>query len=283
MSSTDNILPSQRDGKGGNPFETIRRVDAYGREWWDGRELQPLMEYAQWRDFRTVIEKAKASLSLVQGEVAAQNHFAETRNMVEIGSGARRAAQGYRLTRFGAYLVAMAGDDTKQAVALARIYFAVKTREAELGALAAEEIRYTALARAREMIDYRTFRDMMAENATDYVPSSKATGLFFAKMQNKLYLNLVGMTAEEIKGARELQTWPGREDGKPEPSARAASRKVAKNYLTGPELAKLDRIVGRLCLTAEDIAEDGEALSLNQWMALVDTELALRSRPILAA
>lgn len=38
----------------------------------------------------------------------------------------------YRLTRFGACLVAMAGDDTKATVAEARIYFAVKTREAEI-------------------------------------------------------------------------------------------------------------------------------------------------------
>jgi hypothetical protein len=37
------------------------------------------------------------------------------------------------------------------------------------------------------------------------------------------------MTAEDIKQARTLATWPGRGDGKPEPSAKSAARKVAKS------------------------------------------------------
>jgi hypothetical protein len=242
----------------------------------------PLMSYSQWRDFRIVIGKARDSLALVESEDAAQRHFAETRNMVEIGSGAQRAAQDFRLTRFGAYLTAMAGDDTKESVARARIYFAVRAREAELNTLSIEAIQRTALARAREMVDYRTFRDMMADNAPDYVPSSKATGLFFAKVQNKLYVSLVGMTAQEIKNARPLNTWPGRADGKPEPGPKSAARKIAKNYLTEPELGKLDRMVGRLCLRAEDIAEDRLHLTLTQWECLVDVEIATSTRSLAA-
>jgi phage antirepressor YoqD-like protein len=90
------------------------------------------MGYSQWRDFATVVKKAKESLALVQGNAAAEDHFAETRNMVSIGSKAQRGAQDYHLTRFGAYLTAMAGDDTKEAVAHARVYFAVQTRAAEV-------------------------------------------------------------------------------------------------------------------------------------------------------
>ncbi|MGW4629300.1 RhuM family protein [Streptomyces rubiginosohelvolus] len=200
--------------------------------------------------------------------------------MVEIGSGAKRAAQDYRLSRFGAYLVAMAGDDTKEPVALARVYFAGRTREAELGALTATEVREAALARAREMIDYKVFRDMMAGNTPDYEPSTRATRIFFGVVQNMLYRHITGMTAEEIKNARPLATWPGREEGKPEPSAKSAVRKVAKNYLTARELAKLNRLIGRLCLTAEDIAEDGNQLSLNQWQGIVDAELAMSHRQL---
>ncbi|MEU6058037.1 RhuM family protein [Streptomyces sp. NPDC047097] len=199
--------------------------------------------------------------------------------MGNLGSGDK---VDYRLTRFGAYLVAMAGDDTKPAVAQARVYFAVRAREAELGALTAAEIRDTALARAREMVDYRVFRDMMAENAPDYAPSSKATQNFFATIQNRLYLQITGMTAEKIRSARPLATWPGREEGKAEPSAKSAVRKVAKNYLTARELGKLDRLVGRLCLTAMDIAEDGDHLSLPQWRMLVDAELAAVNRQLAA-
>ena len=221
-------------------------------------------------------------LGLVHGPDAAEAAFTQVSQVTQAGNLGDKVRITYHLTRFGAYLVAMAGDDTKEAVARARVYFAVRTREAELGALAIEEVRQTALARAREMVDYKTFRDMMAGNATDYEPSSKATGRHFAMMQNKLYLHLTGMTAEQIKNSRPLNAWPGREESKPEPSTKNAARKVAKNYLTAGELGKLDRLVGRLCLRAEDITDDGLHLSLAQWDYLVDSELAVLRRPLAA-
>lgn len=270
MSENSIAVPGAPEG---SPFDAIRHVDAYGREYWLGREMQPLMQYSRWEDFATVIEKAKSSLTLVQGESAAQDHFREVPKMVAIGSGAQRGIPDYRLTRFGAYLAAMAGDDTKEAVARARVYFAVRAREAELGALTVEELRRTALARAREMTDYKIFRDMMVERAADYVPSSKASQLFFATMQNRLYRHITGMSAAEIKNAREIGHWAGRETGKLEPTKR--DRDVAKNYLTVGELRKLERLVGRLCLRAEDIADDGLSLTLAAWEGLVDAELAV--------
>lgn len=270
------------NSRGTSPFDQIRRTDAYGREYWDGRDMQPHMGYARWQRFQEVIEKAKESLALVHGTEAADKAFTQVNQLTDAGNLGGQTRITYHLTRFGAYLTAMAGDGTKEPVANARVYFAVRTREAELGALEVEEVRRTALARAREMVDYKTFRDMMSENATDYVPSSKATGLHFAMMQNKLYGHLTGMTAEQIKATRPLLTWPGCEEGKPEPSARNAARKVAKNYLTSGELLKLDRLVGRLCLRAEDITDDGLRLSLAQWDYVVDMELAV-SRHQLAA
>lgn len=98
----------------------------------------------------------------------------------------------------------MAGEGTKSAVAHARVYFAVRAREAELGALTVEEMRQTALARAREMTDYKIFRDMMVENATDYEPSTKATRIFFGAMQNKLYRHITGLSGPELKNARKI-------------------------------------------------------------------------------
>lgn len=275
---SNKALPPDDSG-GSSPFDRIRRTDAYGREYWLGREMQPLMQYSQWRDFALVIGKARDSLALVQGEETASRNFAEMRKV----SGSRGpSAADFELTRFGAYLVAMAGDDTKEPVAQARVYFAVRTREAELGVITLAEVRQTALARAREMVDYKLFRDMMAENAPDYEPSSKATRLFFAATQNKLYLHVVGMTAEEIKQARTMATWPGIDEGKPEPSTKSAVRKIAKNYLTSLELRKLNRLVGRLCLRAEDIADDGVHLSLTQWRNLVELELVMATRQIAA-
>jgi DNA-damage-inducible protein D len=113
----------------GSPFDAIRRTDERG-EYWTGRDLMPLMDYASWEKFAMVIGKASASLSLVQGSSEANHHFAIWGS--DGGRWGNRRLDDYRLTRFGAYLVAMAGDDTKEAVAHARVYFAVRTREAEV-------------------------------------------------------------------------------------------------------------------------------------------------------
>lgn len=113
-----------------SPFDAIRHLDADGNEYWYGRELMHLMEYASWAKFALVVAKAKNSLGLVKGAEAAEHHLSGWAS--DGGRWENTKVEDFRLTRFGAYLTAMAGDDTKQAVAEGRIYFAVQTRKAEL-------------------------------------------------------------------------------------------------------------------------------------------------------
>jgi hypothetical protein len=115
-------------GDGMSPFESIKRVDA-GGDYWTGRELMPLMQYGRWEDFAEVIGKAKAALALIQGSDQAKHHFGKCRS--DGGRWGNQKLDDYRLTKFGAHLVTMAGDDTKPAVAEARVYFAVQTDRAE--------------------------------------------------------------------------------------------------------------------------------------------------------
>lgn len=131
-----------------SPFDEIRRVDEHG-EHWTGRDLAPLMQYVKWENFAAIIEKAKASLAIVQGDEQANHHF-----LISGSDGGRWGNQprgDYRLTRFGAYLVAMAGDDTKRAVAEARIYFAVRTREAEISTTPTRQLPRSYAEALREL------------------------------------------------------------------------------------------------------------------------------------
>lgn len=70
-------------------FEQIKHTDENGNEFWMARQLSKALDYTDFRNFTSVIEKAieacKNSNQLVQ------NHIVETNEMVVIGSGAEKA------------------------------------------------------------------------------------------------------------------------------------------------------------------------------------------------
>jgi len=105
--------------------------DYEGVECWSARELQTILGYSQWRNFKNVIDKAEKSCE--QAGEAAKNHFAEFSKMVEIGSGAQKPIEDIALTRYACYLIAQNGDaTTKSEIAFAQTYFAVQTRKQEI-------------------------------------------------------------------------------------------------------------------------------------------------------
>lgn len=111
-------------------FEDIKHIDEDGQEFWYARELQRVLEYAQWRYMKEAVERAR--LACENSGLNPDNHFAEVRKMVPIGSCAERAVEDYMLSRFACYLVVMNGDPRKEVIALGQAYFAVKTRQQEL-------------------------------------------------------------------------------------------------------------------------------------------------------
>ena len=105
--------------------------DFDGVECWSARELQVILGYSQWRNFKNVIDKAQKSCE--QAGEEAKNHFAEFSKMVEIGSGAQKPVEDIALTRYACYLIAQNGDaTTKSEIAFAQTYFAVQTRKQEI-------------------------------------------------------------------------------------------------------------------------------------------------------
>lgn len=114
-------------GDNDSPFDQVKHTDEHG-EYWRGRELQPLMDYPRWQDFQPVIERARAA-ARNQGFDPDEVFRVIPENPSKQGG---RPGTDVRMSRFGAYLVAMNGDPRKKAVADAQTYFAVKTREAEV-------------------------------------------------------------------------------------------------------------------------------------------------------
>jgi DNA-damage-inducible protein D len=113
-----------------NTFELIKRVSAKGDESWSARDLARVLDYSVFRNFQPVVEKAKEACIKSGHSIA--DHFAQTRNMVDIGSGAQRELDDWALSRYACYLVIQNADPGKPIVALGQSYFAVQTRRQEL-------------------------------------------------------------------------------------------------------------------------------------------------------
>lgn len=129
MDNTDSSLPASVTPTGSGLFDQIRRQDETG-EYWSCREISPLLGYVKWERVPGVIARAAAAAK--NSGMNPDDHFRPASQVVPIGSGAARELQDFRLTRYGAYLLAMNGDPRKPEVAEAQTYFAVQTRIAEV-------------------------------------------------------------------------------------------------------------------------------------------------------
>ena len=111
-------------------FENIKKIDEEGREYWSSRDLAKILEYKDYRNFLTVINKAKESCS--NSNIMLTDHFVGVTDMVSIGSGAIRTIETIRLSRYACYLTVQNADPSKTIVAQAQTYFAIQTRIAEV-------------------------------------------------------------------------------------------------------------------------------------------------------
>lgn len=135
--------------------------------------------------------------------------------------------------------------------------------------------------RASEQRMYLRVREIFAM-AADYVPTLPETARFFRFIQNKLHFAVTGKTAAELIHERAdsrqphmgLTTWrAGR--------VQKADVTVAKNYLHGPEIAELNRIVSMWLDFAEDQALRRKEVFLKDWAEKLDTFLTINDRDVL--
>ena len=183
-------------------FEQIRQTDENGNEFWAARQLAKTLEYTDFRNFLSVIEKAKEACKNSGQEV--ENHLVEFNEMVSIGSGAEREMNSYKLSRYACYLVVQNADPSKEIVALGQTYFAVQTRLQEIRQMD----EYNRLSTEDEK---RLFlRNEMAKHNTQLAAAAKDAGVIepidYAIFQNHGYMGLYGgLDAKAIHAKKGLK------------------------------------------------------------------------------
>lgn len=111
-------------------FEDIKHIDEYGNEYWFARDLQKVLEYKDWRNFKKVIDKAiiSANNSIYGNE----DWVVEIDKPIKTGKGKQEIIKDYKLSRYICYLIVQNADPSKEVIALGQTYFAVQTRKQEI-------------------------------------------------------------------------------------------------------------------------------------------------------
>ncbi len=138
--------------------------------------------------------------------------------------------------------------------------------------------------RSSERNFYQKITDIYA-TAMDYNKDAVTTQTFFATVQNKLHYAIHGHTAAELIVKRAnaknehmgLTNWKNAPDGK----IIKTDVSIAKNYLNEQELKSLDRFVTMYLDYAEDQAERGIPMSMDDWAKRLNAFLQFNQRDVL--
>ena len=101
-----------------------------GAEYWLAREIHEILGYRTWREFDTVIGRARRSLHA--NDINPSHHIELTHKMMELGKGGRRQQGDYFLSRAACSLIVLNGDPSKPEIAAGQAYFVVQTRRMEM-------------------------------------------------------------------------------------------------------------------------------------------------------
>lgn len=183
-------------------FESIRKIDENGVEYWSSRDLWKVLEYTEYRHFLPVIEKAKTACKNSGDSIT--EHFEDVLEMITIARGAVRSVEAVKLTRYACYLTVQNADPNKVIVAQAQTYFAIQTRIAEVQQMD----EYNQLSTEEEK---RLFlREELARHNSLLAEAAKEAGVIesidYAIFQNYGYQGLYGgLGAKEIHARKGLK------------------------------------------------------------------------------
>lgn len=178
-------------------FDDIKQIDEFGNEYWYARELQKVLEYKDWRNFKKVLDKS--ILSAKNSFSNNKDWIVEVNKPIRTGKGKEEFIKDYKLSRYICYLIVQNADPNKEVVALGQTYFAVQTRKMEL-----TEDEYSKLTEDEKRL-YRR-KQTKDGNKVLYKIARKKGVKNFDKFTNAGYKGLYnGETANDIAKRKNLR------------------------------------------------------------------------------
>ncbi len=177
-------------------FEKIKHIDENRIEYWEARELQKVLEYKEWRNFKKVLDKAMISCKLSKYNTI--DHFVEFNKTIDMPKGASKLVVDYKLSRYACYLIVQNGDPKKEIIALGQTYFAIQTRKQEI-----TEEEYSNLSEDEKRLYTRI--NVNNKNKKLFYTAKKSGVKNFAKFNNYGYQGLYnGESAKDIAKRKNL-------------------------------------------------------------------------------
>lgn len=185
-----------------NVFESIKKTNEYDQEFWYARDLQEVLEYTKWSNFKKVIDKAKEACD--NSKINVLDHFADVGKMVELGSGSQRKIEEIMLSRYACYLIVQNADPRKEIVSYGQTYFAVQTRKQEIQD---EEQDFSNLTEDSKRLSIRNELKYHNKKLVDAAKGAGVeTNLDYAIFQNYGYKGLYGgLDAKDIHARKGLK------------------------------------------------------------------------------
>ena len=139
--------------------------------------------------------------------------------------------------------------------------------------------------RTSERMAYQKITDIFMNTSIDYNKDSEEAYMFFKIVQNKLHFAITGHTAAELifervdakKENMGLTTWKEAPDG----IIYRYDISIAKNYMNEQELKKLNNLTILFLDYAEAMAEEGQVMTMKDWINETDNLLKFRKKEIL--
>lgn len=178
-------------------FEDIKHIDEYRNEYWEARELYPILEYSRWENFINVINKAKVSCENSNNQVL--EHFRDITKTIKMPKSAKKEVDDFHFSRYACYLIVQNGDPRKEVIALGQTYFAIQTHKQEIS-----ESNYAELSETEKRFHNRKLPKR--KNKLLNVAAKNAGVSNFDQFHNAGYRGLYnGENADDIAKRKKLR------------------------------------------------------------------------------